>query len=295
MAVITDVEWSAVGDVVLSWGESARWDDRRQRLYVADCAAQTLHWLEGGEPPLETMRLPSMPTGIVLAEDGRLVVCLDDGLHVVDVDAGTTELLSPYPDGLGARANDATADAAGNVVTGTLNLGVAPGSVWQYSVAGERWTRLVDGIANTNGPCVIDDGAALVVGDTPANSVYRFDYDAGAATAGGRTLVSDHGALGGSPDGSAADAEGAVWSCVLAANKLARLDGGGVDRVVDVPVGNPSDVAFGGPALDTVFVTAIALGAEGGTFPPGTLLRGSGLGVTGRPEYRVDLAVRRSA
>ena len=98
-----------VDDITLVWGESLRWDDRRQRLYFVDCGPQTLHWLEDAQPPLQTLPLPSLPTGLALAEDGRLVAALDDGLHVVDPDVGTTELLSPYPAELGGRANDACA------------------------------------------------------------------------------------------------------------------------------------------------------------------------------------------
>jgi sugar lactone lactonase YvrE len=90
-----------VGEFLLTWGESLRWDDRRQRLYFVDCATQTLHWLERAEPPLHSLQLPSLPTGLVLSEDGRLVAALDDGLHVIDVDAGRTELLTPYPAGMG--------------------------------------------------------------------------------------------------------------------------------------------------------------------------------------------------
>ena len=49
-----------IGDVSLTWGESLRWDDRRQRLWFVDCAAQTLHWLDDGVPPLHTMRSSSV-------------------------------------------------------------------------------------------------------------------------------------------------------------------------------------------------------------------------------------------
>src|SRR5687768_16024798 len=83
-----------VDEVQLIWGESLRWDDRRERLYFVDCARQTLHWLDGGEPPLQTLQLSSLPTGVVLTQRDELVMCLDDGLHVVDPDAGTTELLA---------------------------------------------------------------------------------------------------------------------------------------------------------------------------------------------------------
>jgi len=61
-----------IGEFVQTWGESLRWDDRRDRLYLVDCATQQLHWLDGAEPPLHSMRLPSMPGGVVLTGGDRL-------------------------------------------------------------------------------------------------------------------------------------------------------------------------------------------------------------------------------
>jgi sugar lactone lactonase YvrE len=202
-----------VGDFKLSWGESLRWDDRRQRLYSVDCATQTLHWLDHAEPPLHSMKLPSMPAGVFLTEAGQLVVCLDDGLHLVDSDAGTWELLVTYPEGMHGRANDANADGSGNLVTGTLNIVPAPGASWWFSAV-DGWRLLDDDIGNANGPVVIDvDGQATpVFGDTPARVVYAYPYDGSTGTIGERRVFGDHAALGGAPDGAAADTEGGVWS-----------------------------------------------------------------------------------
>ena len=78
---------------------------------------------------LQTFQMTSMPAGVVPTEDGRLVAALDDGLYVVDPDARIVDRLSPYPDELGARANDACADLSGNIITGTLNLAPVGGFV----------------------------------------------------------------------------------------------------------------------------------------------------------------------
>lgn len=281
----------AIGDVSLTWGESLRWDDRRQRLWFVDCATQALHWLDGGEPPLQTMQLDTLPTGIALTEGDEIVVCLADGLHVVDADAGTTRLLAAYPEGMHGRANDASADLSGNLVTGTLNVAPAPGAYWWYSAA-DGWRLLDDDISNANGPVVLDvDGAStLVFGDTPAAAVYAYPYDGEAGAVGERRVFGDHAALGGTPDGATGDGSGGVWSCVLGAGKLARFTGAGLDRTVDVPATYPSDVAFGGPDLDRLFVVSIAL--DLGSGPPGDqagqLLAIDGVGV-GRPEPRFRL------
>jgi L-arabinonolactonase len=281
-----------VGEVELTWGESLRWDDRRARLYFVDCAAQTLHWLDRGEPPLHTVPMPSLPTGVALTGGDEVVVCLDDGIHVVDADAGTTELLAPYPDGISGRANDAAADAAGNLVTGTLNLAAGPGSAWWWSAFG-GWRLLDDDMGNLNGPVHLDlDGeSTLVLGDTVAGKVYAYPYDAAAGTVGARRVLCDHATLGGAPDGATADAAGGVWSCVLRSGKLVRLTADGLDQVVDLPVANPSDVAFGGPELDRLYLTAIAVDLGDG--PPAKeaswLQVTDGLG-PGRPEHRLRLS-----
>jgi sugar lactone lactonase YvrE len=283
-----------VGDFTLTWGESLRWDDRRDRLYLVDCATQRLHWLEGGEPPLQSMQLPSMAAGVVLTEGNQLVACLDDGLHIVDPDAGTTELLAPYPAGMHGRANDANADGSGNLVTGTLNMVPAPGASWWYSAA-RGWRLLDDDIGNTNGPVVIDvDGqSTLVLGDTPAAAVYAYPYDGSAGTVGERRVFGDHAPLGGMPDGATADAENGVWSCVLRTGKIARFTASGLDRTIDVPLANPSDVTFGGRDLDRMFVVSIALNLGEDTEPTpeaGWVMAFDDLGVAGRPEARFQLA-----
>lgn len=279
-----------VGDFTLTWGESLRWDDRRQRLYFVDCATQTLHWLDDGAPPLRTLKLPSMPAGLVLTEDRQLVACLDDGLHLVDPDSGAVQLVAPYPDGMFGRANDANADGCGNLVTGTLNLGPGPGALWWFSAV-EGWRLLDDDFGNANGPLVVDvEGqSTLICADTQARAVYAYPYDGITGTVGERRVFGDHVALDGAPDGATTDREGGVWSCVLRTGKLARFTAAGLDQLVELPMANPSDVAFGGRDLDRLFLTSIALDLGEGIAPTreaSWLNVVDDLGRTGRPEAR---------
>jgi sugar lactone lactonase YvrE len=284
---------SRVGEFKLIWGESLCWDDRRQRLYLVDCATQTLHWLEGAEPPLCSLAMPSMPTGVVLAEDGRLVVALDDGLHIVDADAARTSLLTPYPPGLGERANDAAADLDGNLVTGTLNLVPGPGSYWWYS-SSAGWRQLDEGIGNANGPVVaaLDGEPTLVFADTMASRLYAYAYDGTQGRVRRRRIFADTAELGGQPDGACADADGGIWSCLVRAGKIVRYTAHGATEVVDATVELPSDVTFGGAALDRMFFVSIAVsvGDIEITSPnTGGLMVIDDSGYRGRPEPRFRL------
>jgi sugar lactone lactonase YvrE len=278
-----------VGDFTLGWGESLVWDDRRHRLYFVDCAAQTLHWLEHHSDELHTLGLPSMPAGVVPTEDGALVACLDDGLHRIDPDAGTTTLLTPYPEGLGRRANDACADLSGNLITGTLNLQKAEGSSWWYSFR-NGWRLLDPDIANTNGPtvAVLDGAMTLIIGDTSAQ-YYAYPYDAAQGTAGPRAVFGDVSGLEGLPDGATLDDGEGLWCALVGGAQLARFTTAGLDRTVPLPVANPTDVTFGGPGLDRLYVVSIASAGSNGTGLDGALVVVDDLGSCGRPEPRVAL------
>lgn len=276
----------AVVDVELVWGESLVWDDRSQRLYFVDCASSQLHWLDDGRGALHSLVLESMPTGIVPTDDGRLVAVLDDGLHVVEPDNGSHELLAPYPEGFLGRCNDACADLSGNLITGSLNIGPGDGSAWQFSIH-TGWRLLDEDISNTNGPAALaaHGASALVIGDTAAQ-YWGYDYDPDTATAANRWAFGDTTDLQGGPDGSTVASDGSLWCALFGGAQLARFDTSGLVGTIPLPVLNPTDLTFGGPSLDRLYVTTV----NGDGDLDGALLEITGLETTGRLEPRFRLA-----
>jgi sugar lactone lactonase YvrE len=64
--------------------------------------------------------------------------------------------------------------------------------------------------------------------------------------------------LPGRPDGAAVDQDGCYWICGNDAGLVHRFTpGGALDRSLPVPVKKPAMCAFGGPQLDTLYVTSI--------------------------------------
>lgn len=251
-----------IGDFTLRWGESLIWDERRNRLFFVDTLGRKLCWLDDGHDTPHMLDCPQMPSGIVLDERGHIVVTGDDGLYRIDVDTGAWSLLSPYPERLGGRCNDLCADLDGNLITGKLNLGPAEGSAWWFSAAGE-WKLIDDDISNTNGPTVaeLDGVMTLVIGDS-SDHYYRYDYDPATGSVGPRSVFGDVTGLGpdgtdGIPDGATLDSDGGLWCALPRSGCLVRFTASGLDRRIDLPFANPTDVTFGGPDLDRLYVVAV--------------------------------------
>ena len=77
---------------------------------------------------------------------------------------------------------------------------------------------------------------------------------------GARRVFSDE-AMPGHCDGSAIDSAGYLWNARFAGGCLIRFaPDGQVDRVVDLPVSNPTCCCFGGPDLKTLYVTSARFG-----------------------------------
>ena len=69
--------------------------------------------------------------------------------------------------------------------------------------------------------------------------------------------------LPGKPDGASVDSDGCYWIACVNGWAVARITPMGiVDRVIDVPVEKPSMPMFGGPNLDTLYVTSISEGTN---------------------------------
>lgn len=95
----------------------------------------------------------------------------------------------------------------------------------------------------------------------------------------------------GLPDGSCLDAEGYLWNCRVAGGAcLVRFDlNGAIDRIVELPCSWPTNCAFGGPNLDTLYVTSARIGLSAAHLKD-HLYEGDlfavDVGVAGNLEYR---------
>jgi sugar lactone lactonase YvrE len=94
-----------------------------------------------------------------------------------------------------------------------------------------------------------------------AGTIDILDIDPATGATGGRRSFARTQGQGVGPDGSAVDAEGFLWNCEWGGARIVRYaPNGAVDRVLPVPVDQPTSCAFGGDDLATLYITTARKG-----------------------------------
>lgn len=154
-----------------------------------------------------------------------------------------------------------------------------------YTVKGGAVVSVLDGLGITNGMCWSPQGDVFYLADSRRRVIWRFGFDADTGLLGPRQeFVRISGSA--EPDGATVDAEGCLWSALWGGDCVVRYTPDGrIDRVLEVPVHQPTCVAFGGPDLDLLFVTSAKLGLVDPATGAGDVLVYN-VGIKGLPESR---------
>jgi sugar lactone lactonase YvrE len=204
-----------------------------------------------------------MPGAVALTTTNQFVVVLPDRLATVDESGRSTARFEFDGEGGDRRFNDAAVDPLGRLLAGSMPIDLdGPPAGRLYSVNGNRAQLLLEGIGLPNGLDWSPDSRTLYFTDSTAGAVglYRYDVATG-------TIERQHGALElerGTPDGHTVDADGNLWVAAWSAGEVVCLTPTGrVIATVTLPVSNPTSCTFGGPDLDTLYITTAA--SEGST------------------------------
>ena len=267
------------------------WDVAEQVLYWIDGAAPAIYRLDPRSNAIKEWQTPKPIGSFAIRQNGGAICALSDGFYLFDFTSGTA---TPVPDGLVAKAgtnfNDGKTDARGRFIAGTLDAAFAKsnGSVFSLD-ASLKCSVLEPEIGCTNGPCFSPDNRTFYCADSIGQTIFAYDYDLETGKVSNKREFASTKSLGGVPDGATVDAEGNLWSAIAGGGKLVWYKpDGSISRTVEMPVGIPKSVMFGGSNLDVLYVTTIGmkiLGMEPGP-DGGALFAVKGLEVKGKPEPR---------
>ena len=240
-------------------GEGPVWDARTGRLYWLDIKGRRLEWLcpasgEDGGCPVESEVSAVAPRACgegLLAVGGR-------GVGVLDPETGHfSARLHAEPERTGNRANDGNVDVAGRFWFGTMHDGETERSGGVYRLDAD-WScrRVLDGLGISNTLVCSPDGSRLYVADSLDQTIDVLAIDPVTGEAGKRAAFAHTRGQGCAPDGSAVDEHGFLWNAQWGGGRIVRYAPDGViERIVEVPVDQPSSCAFGGQDLSTLYIT----------------------------------------
>jgi sugar lactone lactonase YvrE len=242
-------------------GESPLWCPREQALYWVDITGQAIHRFDPASGARTTYPLPQPVTAVAQRARGGLVITLRKRFAFFDPATRTlTELADPEPDQPDNRFNDAKCDRQGRFWAGTMNnvhWEAPTGSLYRLAPDGHVM-RLQAGVVCANGLGWSPDNRTMYFTESFRYSIYAYDFDPATGTLANRRLFAAvDRRTGGFPDGLTVDADGGVWSVHNAVGRVVRYTPAGqIDRVLELPVPRPTSCAFGGRALDVLYITS---------------------------------------
>ncbi|MBS0410566.1 MAG: SMP-30/gluconolactonase/LRE family protein [Proteobacteria bacterium] len=266
---MTEIEIRCAAKAEAQLGEGPVWDEARGRLWWLDIKGRRVHWLDVASGAPGSVAVALQVTSIAPRAGGPgLLAATEDGVGLLDPETGAYEKrFDPEPERPKNRANDGNVDIRGRYWFGTMDDDQPSTAGAVYSLDADwSWRRVLDGISITNTLVCDPSGEWLYVADSGAARIDAFPIDQAAGTLGAGREFALVGGDGTGPDGSAMDAEGYLWTAIWGGARLERRSPDGVvERTVALPVKNPTSCAFGGPGLNTLYVTSArqTLSAEG--------------------------------
>jgi len=237
-------------------GECPLWDEREAMLWWVDSRWPAVKRLDPASGAVMMLVLPEVVGSIAFRERGGLIAATKSGIHFLDAAGGAlARAANPEARLPENRFNDGRCDRAGRFWVGTMS-DVKRDPVGSLYRVDTDFTciKLRNGIIIPNSLAFSPEGRTMYFADTNRHTIWSWDYHLASGAATNERVFADTGS--GRPDGSCVDAEGCLWNAEYGAWRLVRYTPRGkVDRVVALPVANPTCCCFGGEDLGTLYVT----------------------------------------
>jgi len=256
----TPTEVSKVLTAKMQIGEGPVWDAKNQRLLWVDIVGQELNVFNPTDGSNKTYKFPDIVTSATPRQAGGVLLTLRRSIALFDPATEKLEIIAEVEaDMPGNRFNDGKTDRQGRHWAGTM------GDVdWNHPIgnlyrigADRKPVRMAEKICCSNGIGWSPDNKTMYFCESFAHVIHAYDFDASSGEIENRrpfTTVNTESF----PDGLTVDAEGFVWSAQPVFGRIVRYDPAGkMERIIELPVSRGTSVMFGGPNLDTLYVTTM--------------------------------------
>ncbi|MEE9314507.1 MAG: SMP-30/gluconolactonase/LRE family protein [Rhizobiaceae bacterium] len=243
-------------------GEGPLWHPLRGQLFWFDIPVGRLYACDVDGENLQNWDLGEPASAAGWVDAHTLIVATASGLNKLDIETGKQQLIVGIEaDNPITRSNDGRIGPDGSFWIGTMGLQAEPrvGAFYRYTEGG--LTKLIDEVSIPNATCFSPDGRAAYLADTMRQIIWRWNLDVNGAPSGEREIHINMRDKNLNPDGAVCDAEGFLWNAQWGASRVARYaPDGRLDRIIELPISQPTCPAFGGKDLKTLFITSAKQG-----------------------------------
>lgn len=248
-------------------GEGAFWNHQSQTFYWVDIEGKSLNIYHPQTGQNRSLPTPSRIGTVVPADDSTAVVALEDGIYLMHTESGELEVLAPIEaDQPQNRFNDGKCDPAGRLWVGSMPYAQDHPGAKVYMVRGDgSYETKIAAVTISNGIVWTADQKTMYYIDTPTGQIRAYDFELSTGALSRERVAVEVPESLGYPDGMAIDAEDKLWVGLWNGGAVARFDPqtGQLIGKVEVPGAlNVTACAFGGPALDTLYITTAAIGMD---------------------------------
>lgn len=246
-------------------GEGPVWNVKEQVLYWVDIQGHTIHRLQPETGEHQVFDVGVAVGVLAFRQTGGLVLATKQGFALWDVHSQLVDfLVDPEVGQAHKRFNDGAVDCQGRFWAGTMNEEEEkqkPEGVL-YRLDSDGSVHVMDtGFIIPNGMGWSPDNTRMYVTDSSKHTIYLYDFDQHTGAIDHRRAFVYTPEEQGVPDGLTVDSEGCVWSAYWGGAKIVRYDpDGSVERVITLPVLQPSSCVFGGKNLNELYITSARKG-----------------------------------
>jgi sugar lactone lactonase YvrE len=271
-----------VTDPVAYHGEGPVWSERWGGLRWVDMLAGDVLSLEA-DGTVRRRRVGRVAAALRPRRQGGAVIGVERGFALEDEDGTVTPLPEVWTDP-GIRMNEGGCGPDGGFYCGSMAYDQTPDAARLYRLAPDGTVTVVlESVTVSNGLEWSPDGSLAYYNDTATCQISVFDYDREVGLSGRRPFVD----LTGEelrPDGLTVDAQGGVWVALINGGAVRHYTPDGrLVGAIEVPAHKVTACTFGGPGLQTLYITTSRENLESGQDPlAGSLFRAE-VGVRGQP------------
>lgn len=284
---------SIAADHVDLLGEAPCWRAEDRCLYWVDAFAPAIRWLHPSSGLVNSVTMPADIGSFVFADDGSVVAGMRTGFNRVKLATGSVEpIANPLPSDPLMMLNDGKCDRRGRYWCASVHSDFVGRQAELFRLDPDLSAHRIDGgFIIGNGIAFSPDDKRMYLADSRDETVWMYDFDLDTGAVSNRRIFFSTADIEGRVDGATCDSEGNYWCALVHGSAVACISPDGrMIRRIEVPAKHPTMVAFGGPALDQLYVTsasALLKPDERSTWPhAGKLFRIDGLEARGIAEPR---------